>query len=82
MPACRLVQKTDVANDSLARAAEAAGYDGETVLVGSKLIMDMEKAGIHLEPSKRDRMQVLHARRQPRPSCVRVEIRGLICGQF
>jgi hypothetical protein len=38
---------------------EAAEYDPETVLVGSKLLMDMEKAGIHLPETQRLRMQEL-----------------------
>jgi Zn-dependent oligopeptidase len=45
-------------------SAEAAAYDPETVLVGSKLLMDMEKAGIHLPHASRLRMQELMNKNQ------------------
>ena len=38
---------------------EVAGYDAETVLVGDKLLLDMEKAGISLEPGAQQRMRQL-----------------------
>ena len=41
------------------RPEEVLAYDPETVLVGTKLLMDMEKAGIHLPEGRRARMQEL-----------------------
>lgn len=38
---------------------EVAAYDAETVLVGDKLLLDMEKAGISLEPGAQQRMRQL-----------------------
>ncbi|GAX79131.1 hypothetical protein CEUSTIGMA_g6571.t1 [Chlamydomonas eustigma] len=43
---------------------EAAAFDPETVLVGSKLLMDMEKAGIHLPHGSQMRMQELMNKNQ------------------